>query len=711
MGDTNTIIGATIKIDTGNSNAAIQSVNKELNEVRGNLSATGSAASATSKAIGDSGGSFGKLKEQMSALPGPLGQAGEGVGKLSSAFKALLANPVVLVITAIVAALTLLYKAFTNSFEGGEKMEQVFAGIKAAAQALFDSLGHIASAIVKFFKFDFSGARDEIRQVANAVQDAYSKMSELTKQAQGLAREQATNDLEQAKRQAKLADLRAQAYDDSIPIAKRKAALLQLQKESEQNAKEDMDLAKRVADNKIAQLELEKDGHRKNFIEITKIQADEVRNATENSNELKQIGRQITAATRQELAEQKAAHDKALAEAKARRQELVDFTNKLAKIQQDTTLAGIKDEYEKEKLQLENKIADDKRANDLAFQDKKITRKQYDELNLALDAQAAAQRGALQDKHNKDVETKEAAFQKDLQGILAKIKADGEVSARAVEKAKLEADHAQQLAEAAKNYKDDALKFQAIKNALDEQLRADQKKLDEKYRLEDAKERLKLETEHQKKVITDTKARTSDRLKAVDAEQALFKKAFDDKVITELEYNTQVDQLAKDRQTIREEEQKNAERVAGAISQTFGNLAQLAGKQTALGKAFAIVQTTIDTYSSAIKAYKAMADIPVVGPALGIVAAAAAIAQGVEAVKNIVAVQVPGGESAGTTAAPALQLAAAPVAPTQQSTAINQSSINSIGDATSGRAYVLDADIQNNRERNERLNRAARLGG
>src|SRR4029077_20304022 len=119
MGDTNTIIGATIKIDAGNSSAAIKGVNKDLNDVRGSLKETGSAAATVSKQIGDSGGSFGKLKEQMSALPGPLGEAGEGVGKLSQAFKALLANPVVLVITAIVAALTLLYKAFTNTFAGG----------------------------------------------------------------------------------------------------------------------------------------------------------------------------------------------------------------------------------------------------------------------------------------------------------------------------------------------------------------------------------------------------------------------------------------------------------------------------------------------------------------------------------------------------------------------------------------------------------------
>ena len=70
-------------------------------------------------------------------------------------------------------------------------------------------------------------------------------------------------------------------------------------------------------------------------------------------------------------------------------------------------------------------------------------------------------------------------------------------------------------------------------------------------------------------------------------------------------------------------------------SETFGNLAELLGKHTAMGKAAAIAQTTIATYQSATKAYDAMAGIPLVGPALGAVAAAAAIASGLKTVQQI----------------------------------------------------------------------------
>jgi len=69
--------------------------------------------------------------------------------------------------------------------------------------------------------------------------------------------------------------------------------------------------------------------------------------------------------------------------------------------------------------------------------------------------------------------------------------------------------------------------------------------------------------------------------------------------------------------------------------QTLGNLSKLAGENSKAGKAFAVAQTTIDTYQSAISAYKSLSGIPVVGPALGAIASAAAIKTGFETIKKI----------------------------------------------------------------------------
>jgi tape measure domain-containing protein len=78
------------------------------------------------------------------------------------------------------------------------------------------------------------------------------------------------------------------------------------------------------------------------------------------------------------------------------------------------------------------------------------------------------------------------------------------------------------------------------------------------------------------------------------------------------------------------------------LAYTEGALKVLQGLQTshskkmaAIGKAAAIAQTVIDTYKSAQSAYAALAGIPYIGPALGIAAAAAAIAAGMARVSAI----------------------------------------------------------------------------
>ena len=73
------------------------------------------------------------------------------------------------------------------------------------------------------------------------------------------------------------------------------------------------------------------------------------------------------------------------------------------------------------------------------------------------------------------------------------------------------------------------------------------------------------------------------------------------------------------------------------IQQSFAkNLAATLGQQSKVGKAAAIAATTIETFKGAQSAFSALAPIPIVGPALGAVAAGAAVASGLANVKKIV---------------------------------------------------------------------------
>lgn len=72
----------------------------------------------------------------------------------------------------------------------------------------------------------------------------------------------------------------------------------------------------------------------------------------------------------------------------------------------------------------------------------------------------------------------------------------------------------------------------------------------------------------------------------------------------------------------------------------------LLGEQTAIGKALAVTNATIDTYRAANAAYASLAGIPIVGPALGKAAAAAAIVSGAANVKRILSAGSSGSISA-----------------------------------------------------------------
>ncbi len=144
----------------------------------------------------------------------------------------------------------------------------------------------------------------------------------------------------------------------------------------------------------------------------------------------------------------------------------------------------------------------------------------------------------------------------------------------------------------------------------------------------------------------------------------------------------------------------------------LGSISEIVGKQTAVGKGFAVAQATINTFLAGTEALKAIKTAKTPFEALiGIVTMGSVIAAGLKSVKEIVKVQVPGGGgsiSSISTDAPAPLSPALPVV--QTNSLIDQASINQLGNATT-RAYVVEADVTDSQEKISRLNRAARLGG
>jgi len=106
-----------------------------------------------------------KLLAQLDQMPGVLGSASSGVKALGSQFKALLANPVVLVIAAIAGSLTVLFNAFKKSEKG--------AALMAKATGLFNGvmsqLVNISTKVAEAVEFAFSNPKEAILSLGKAL--------------------------------------------------------------------------------------------------------------------------------------------------------------------------------------------------------------------------------------------------------------------------------------------------------------------------------------------------------------------------------------------------------------------------------------------------------------------------------------------------------------------------------------------------------------
>ena len=183
-------------------------------------------------------------------------------------------------------------------------------------------------------------------------------------------------------------------------------------------------------------------------------------------------------------------------------------------------------------------------------------------------------------------------------------------------------------------------------------------------------------------LIKEANEKTEDDIKLEDERIAAIQK------LTDFQILTTVEKLQRDRDTAlaelellganESEKQKVRDHYANKeleldklttdqkldlASNALGNIAGMLGESSAAGKAAAIAQTTIETYKGAQSAFSSLAGIPIVGPVLGGIAAAAAISSGIATVKKIASTKTPGGNGGGGASISAPQRVSASVPP------------------------------------------------
>jgi len=165
----------------------------------------------------------------------------------------------------------------------------------------------------------------------------------------------------------------------------------------------------------------------------------------------------------------------------------------------------------------------------------------------------------------------------------------------------------------------------------------------------------------------------------------------------------EIDRKSKEEQMAREKQLRDqkVQAVQNGLA-TIGNLAELfAGKSKAsqkkafqVQKGVQIAQATIDTYKAATGAYSSMASIPTVGPILGAVAAAVAVAAGLVNIKKIASTRFDeGGGGAGASAGGAS--ASMPSVTTPEFNIVGGNTANQLADlnAQPVQSYVVSSEV------------------
>lgn len=186
----------------------------------------------------------------------------------------------------------------------------------------------------------------------------------------------------------------------------------------------------------------------------------------------------------------------------------------------------------------------------------------------------------------------------------------------------------------------------------------------------------------------------------------------EDKTLSEEQRTTLEKEYAEARKTIAQKEAEAKEKNIQAVSNLLGNLSNLLGESTAAGKAAAVAQATISTYQSAVQSYNSLSGIPIVGPALGAVAAGVAVASGIANVKKILSVKSPKGNG-GASAPSGGGSPATPAAPPKFNV-VGNSGVNQIaqtlGNQQPVQAYVVANNVTTQQSLDRNIVNNASLG-
>ena len=577
------------------------------------------------------GGKIDGLTQKFSAMPGALGQASTAMSGLGKQMWALVANPIGAVIAALVGAITLLYKAFTSTNDGADKLDQGLAGLGAAFEVVMNAVAKVAEGLIGLFENPQKALSDFADMLKENITNRFEGLMELLPALGKAISLLFEGEFSEAGKVAvdATAKVALGVEDITDKVSAGIDAINKLGAEAVAAANQAAKIEKilqGVEDGERA-LRIERSKQAKQLATARLQMEDDTATFESRIEALKKV-----AVSEEELAAKELKLAKAKANAISARNKLSDASDE-ALSKEAEAIARVND-LEAESIMRKRKVV-----------------KSIESLN-----------------NQKTASEKEAA--KAVEDAL-----------KATEQANKEAlDNRIKLAEEGINAEQDAKKLLALKTI------EDQKELNAELE--------RIETERTMKMIDSKKSfQLSTTDLEIKAAQDLANKKFD---------------IAKENA----EKQKDLDKktfdakmaIMDATANALATFSQLAGEETAMGKALSVASAIIATYSGANKALEAGAATP----PLGYINAAAIIATGLINVKKILSVKVPGQSEAGQSvpSGPSVSIIGGTADPSAQMSASLNRSLNK-----PAKAYVVGNDMSSQQALDRRIQTNATFPG
>lgn len=538
---------------------------------------------------------------EMNMMPGALGQATSQIQRFGVALKALALNPIVLAITAVVGALTGLFKALKSTDTYGTNFQARLEQMKSILDVVRTRVIAFADAIKSLFKGDFQEAGEKFKQTFTGIGEQMKNATDAAwDYIHALDRiEDSQNNFisDAAELENKIAKLQFQAMDQRLSDEKRLAASKEAMRLSEQLLTKEAQFAKDKFELE-AQYLAERNGLRQeDVIGFIKMTDEEQKNASQSLKTLRDNNE--------------------------------DKFNEIEKlyaewIKKDTQFYSENRRNVSKASAFEEELRKEKEAN---LKKEFDTRLKIMELEAGKDAQKMKQ--VLKWKYDQEIANEQLTNDEKL---LLKLEYDAavyEIDQKAIkdgqEVLKKEVEEYKKSQEEKKKLAEEQAEWENERQLIDAENRLAIRELN--YENEFDIQREALDLQYQQEMLAAEKSGADVTL--IYQKWAAARRAID---------------------------QMELESKLGVYADFAGSIAELFGEQTAIGKAAAVAQAVINTY---LAATRALATYP---PPASYVAMAAAIVAGFAQVKKILSVKsgLPG-EGKYSASAPTAMVSTAPV--------------------------------------------------